>query len=71
MSLPALAEQQVVARAAGQRVVAVAAEQLRGRQCAVGFVERDRVVAALAEHLDQVGVGDRRVCRQRPERRRR
>ena len=40
------AEEQVVARAAGQRVVAGAAEQLRGGQRAVGFVERDRVVAA-------------------------
>ena len=51
----ALAEQDVVARppnsmivagAAGQRVVAGAAEQLGGGQRAVGFVERDRVVAA-------------------------
>ena len=57
------AEQQIVAGAAGQRVVAVAAEQLRGGQRAVGFVERDRVVAALAEHLDRRGVGDRRSGR--------
>jgi hypothetical protein len=55
-----LAEQQIAARAAGQRVVAGAAEQLRGRQGAVGLVERDRVVAALAEYLDQRGVGDGR-----------
>ena len=55
-----LAEQQIAARAAGQRVVAGAAEQLRGRQGAVGLVERDRVVAALAEHLDQRGVGNGR-----------
>ena len=55
-----LAEQQIAARAAGQRVVAGAAEQLRGRQGAVGLVERDRVVAALAENLDQRGVGDGR-----------
>ena len=58
--MPRLAEQQIAARAAGQRVVAGAAEQLGGRQRAVGLVERDRVVAALAEHLDQRGVGDRR-----------
>ena len=38
----------------------VAAEQVGGRQRAVGFVERERVIAALAEHLDQRGVGDRR-----------
>ena len=56
----ALAEQQVVARAAGQHVVAGAAEQVGARQRAVGLVERDDVVAALAEHLDQRGVGDRR-----------
>ena len=60
--MPAAAEQQIVARAAGERVVAVAAEQLRGGQRAVGFVERDRVVAALAEHLDHRGVGDRRLA---------
>ena len=54
------AEELVVARAAGEHVVAGAAEQLGGGQRAVGFVERDRVVAALAEHLDQGGVGDGR-----------
>ena len=58
-----LAEQQVVARAAGQRVVAGAAEQLRGGQRAVGFVERDHVVAALAEHLDQARCWRRSACR--------
>ena len=62
VSLPRLAEQQIVARAAGQRVVAGAAEQLGGGQRTVGFVERDRVVAALAEHLDHAGVGDRRLA---------
>ena len=54
------AEQLIVARAADQRVVARAAEQLGGGQRAIGFVERDHVVAARAEHLDQGGVGDRR-----------
>jgi hypothetical protein len=54
-----LAEQLIGSRAAGDRVVAGAAEQIGGRQCAVGFIERDRVVAGLAEHLDQAGVGDR------------
>ena len=55
-----LAEQHVVARAAGEDVVAVAAEQIRGRQRAVGLVQRNRVVAGLAEHLNQGGVGDGR-----------
>ena len=54
-----LAEQLILARTAGERVVAGAAEQLSGGQRAVGFVQRDRVVAALAEPLDQGGVGDR------------
>ncbi len=59
-----LAEEHVAARAAGERVVAGAAEQVRPRQRAVGLVERDRVVAALAEDLDQRGVGDgRRAAR--------
>ncbi len=40
------AEQQIVAGAADQRVVAGAAEQLDGGQRTVGFVDRDRVVAA-------------------------
>jgi hypothetical protein len=42
----------VCARPAGQRVVAVAAEQQGGGQRAVDFVERDRVVAGLAEDLN-------------------
>ena len=50
----------VVARTTGEHVVAGAAEQVGPGQRAVGFVERDRVVAALAEHLDQRGVGDGR-----------
>ena len=54
-----LAEELIVARAAGERVVAVAAEEVGGGQRAVGLVERDRVVAVLAEDLDQRGVGDR------------
>src|SRR5262249_49833414 len=53
-------EQLICARAAGQHVVAGAAEQLGGGQRVVGLVERDRVVAALAEHLNRGGVGDRR-----------
>ena len=56
----ALAEELVVARAAGQDVVAGAAEQVGGGQRTIGFVERQRVVAALAEDLDQAGVGDGR-----------
>ena len=60
--MPAPAEQLIAARAAGEHVVAGAAEQLRGGQRAVGFVERDRVVAALAEHLDRGGVGDGRLA---------
>ncbi len=55
-----LPEELVVARPARERVVAVAAEQDRGRQCPVGLVERNLVVAGLAEHLDERGVGDRR-----------
>ena len=54
------AEQLVAARAAGRGVVAGAAEQLGTRQRAVGLVEREGVVAVLAEHLDHAGVGDRR-----------
>jgi hypothetical protein len=56
------AKELIVAGAAGQRVVALLAEQLGSRQRAVGLVERDRVVAALAEHLDQPGVQDRRLA---------
>ena len=58
--IAALTEEQVICRAAGQDVVAVAAEKLRRRHRAVGFVDRDRVIAGLAEQLDQVGVGDGR-----------
>ena len=61
----------VVARAAGQGVVAVAAEEVRARQCAVGLVQREIVVAGLAEDLDEAGVGDRRRARPESQRRRR
>ena len=47
-----LTEQQVVARPSGDRVVAVTAEQFRGGERAVGFVQFDRVVASLSECLD-------------------
>src|SRR6185312_3443764 len=54
----------VVARAAGQHVVAVAAEQMCGGQrlpCGRRYVvERDRVVAVPAEHIDFGGVDERR-----------
>jgi hypothetical protein len=53
------AEQLVRARAASQHVVAGAAEQQGGGERPVGFVERDRVVAALAEYLDLSGISDR------------
>ena len=53
-------EEQVICRAAGQGVVAVAAEKLRGRHWAVDFVDRDCVIAGLAEQLDEVGIGDGR-----------
>src|SRR4029077_20212160 len=56
----ALPEEQVISRAAGQGVVAVAAEKLRGRHWAVDFVDRDRVIATLAEQLDEIGIGDGR-----------
>src|SRR5262249_24148494 len=52
------AEQHVGARAAGEHVVARATEQLGRGQRAIGFVQCDRVVASLAEHLDQGGIGD-------------
>ena len=55
-----LAEELVVAGAAGEDVVAGAAEQVGLRQRAVDLAERDRVVAAEAEDLDQRRVGDRR-----------
>ena len=54
-----LAEELIVARAAGERVVARAAKEIGPRQGAVGFVQRDRVVAALSKGLDQPRVGDR------------
>ena len=53
-----LAEEHVGAGAAGQHVVAGAAEEVRPGQRAVGLVEGDGVVAAVAEDLDQPGVGD-------------
>ena len=60
VSLPAWPNSMVVARAAGEDVVAVAAEQIRRGQRAVGFVHRNDVIAALAEHLNQGRVGDGR-----------
>ncbi len=52
----------VVAAAADEDVVAVAAEQMCGGQrlpCGRGYVvERNRVVAVAAEHIDFVGVGE-------------
>src|SRR5262249_28319255 len=55
------AKQLIVARPAGQRVVAVAAEQQGGRNRAIAFVDGDRVVAGLAEHLDLGRIGDGRL----------
>src|SRR5215471_10527319 len=59
------AEQGVVAAAAGEHVVAVAAEQRCGGQrlpCGRRYVvERNRVVAVAAEHIDLGGVGERRL----------
>ena len=55
----ALTEELIVARAAGEGVVAVAAEEVGARQRPVAFVERDRVVPAQAEPLDQAGIGHR------------
>ena len=55
-----LAEELVRARAAGQRVVAAPPNRWARGQRAVGLVERDGVVAAQSEHLDQRRVGDRR-----------
>ena len=54
-----LAEQLIGARSAGERVVASAAEQIGAGNAPLDSFERDRVVAALAEHLDLAGVGDR------------
>lgn len=53
-----LAEQEIGTRAARNLVVAVAAEDVHRRHRAVGFVDGDRVVAALTEDVDLVGVGD-------------
>src|SRR5262249_51395830 len=47
-----LAAENVIARAADQDVVAVAAEKVRGRQRAIGLVERNLIVAGLAEDLN-------------------
>ncbi len=58
VSLSPWPKSMIGAGAAGQDVVAGAAEQVGARQCAVRFVERDDVVAALAEYLDQAGVRD-------------
>ena len=64
VSLPLPPIEDVVARAAGERVVAVAAEQMCGGQrlpCGRRYVvERDRVVAVPAEHIDFGGVDERR-----------
>src|SRR5262249_43840261 len=51
-----LPEQHVVARAAGERVIAIAAEKVDGGHRTIGLVDRDRVVATLAEHLDKRGI---------------
>ena len=56
------AEQLIIARAADQGVVTCAAEQLHRWHCTVTFVDRYRVVAGLAEHLDRPGVGNRRLA---------
>src|SRR5262249_59127357 len=53
-----LAEELVIARPAGERVVAVAAEDQGSRQDAVGFIEADGVVAGQTEHADGGSVGD-------------
>src|SRR5262249_14448678 len=59
------AVEDVVAGAAGEDVVAVTAEQMCGGQrlpCGRRYVvERDRVVAVAAEHIDFGGVGERRL----------
>src|SRR6185436_5548234 len=55
----ALAEEHVAARATGKCVVTGAAEHVRGWQRAVGLIEGERVVSALAEDLDQRRVRDR------------
>ncbi len=55
-----LPEELVGARATRERVVVGATGEIGPRQRAVGLVQADRVVAGLAEDLDQRGVGDRR-----------
>ena len=62
MSLPACAEQLIVARAAGERVVAVAAEQV-ARRAARRWLRRARWCRCrLAEHLDHGRIGDGRCA---------
>ena len=65
VSLPLPPNEGVVAGAADEGVVAVAAEQVCGRQrlsCGRRYVvERDRVVAVPAEHIDFFGVDKRRL----------
>ena len=53
-----LAKELIVPRAAGQDVVSAAPEEVGGRQCAVCLVQRDRIVAILAEQLNGARVGD-------------
>ncbi len=60
----AFTEQLVAAGTAGDGVVAGAAKNVGARQGAVRFIERDGVVAAKPEHLDEAGIGDGRRCRQ-------
>src|SRR5262245_49215762 len=48
----------VVGAAACELVVAIAAEEIGLRQRAVGFVQRDNVIAVLTEDLDQLRIGD-------------
>ncbi len=57
-----LAEELVAARPTREGVVACAAEQVGPRQCTVGLTDRDRVVAALGEDLNQRGVRDGRCA---------
>ena len=60
VSLPAPTVDEVVPGAADQHVVAVAAEEGRPRQGAVGLVQGEVVVAAHAVHEDLVRIGDGR-----------
>ena len=57
--VPRLTEEQVPAGAAGQRIYSRTSVEICTRQCAVGLVERDRIVAAQAEGLEQRRVGNR------------